>query len=368
MEEFGVSPARRPKGQRLPWGFPPGTGGAAPSLPPGLSHGSVSSIPWAWLRVGGQHQSGAQGGKWQCQPPLVHGMAGEEWGAPEEGVQGCSTPLLLVQWANRSWWCWDGSALCNRVQAFSPCEPSTARPLCLVCCCSPGTKGSASPKPPRPSPSLRFWLLQRPSERSLIQSSFVLGSSCLHGAAIPEQGAEGEAGTARGCAGGRRCRDAQMMILVSWRQLKLRAPILAAMVLPLAAGIGSKVGAALFFGTFKLAGSVPCPLAFLLSSPGGRHFPGTGNVWDLLCFCSLPGSVQGQSRRIRDRCAVRDGFWRSCSGLSSVFPFILGAEGSLSMSPCPAPASAEGPCQVFLWEETTLVRARTPWGFLAVLN
>lgn len=93
-----------------------------------------------------------------------------------------------------------------------------------------------------------------------------------------------------------------------------------------------------------------------------------GNVWDLLCFCSLPGSVQGQSRRIRDRCAVRDGFWRSCSGLSSVFPFILGAEGSLSMSPCPAPASAEGPCQVFLWEETTLVRARTPWGFLAVLN
>lgn len=208
------------QGAASPLGLPLGTGGAAPSLPPGLSHGSVSSIPWAWLRVGGQHQSGAQGGEWQCQPPLVHGMAGEEWGAPEEGVRGCSTPLLLAQWANKlvvlGW-----LRFVQQGAGFFPCEPATARPLCLVCCCSLGTKGSASPKPPRPSPSLRFWLLQRPSERSLIQSSFVLGSSCLHGAATPEQGSEGEAGTARGCAGGRRCRDAQMMILVSWRQLKL---------------------------------------------------------------------------------------------------------------------------------------------------
>lgn len=82
-----------------------------------------------------------------------------------------------------------------------------------------------------------------------------------------------------------------------------------------------------FLEHLSLLGPCPALVAFVLSSPGGRHFPGPGNVWDLLCFCSLPGSVQGQSRRIRDRCAVRDGFWRSCSGLSLAFPFYFGSRG-----------------------------------------
>lgn len=31
----------------------------------------------------------------------------------------------------------------------------------------------------------------------------------------------------------------------------------------------------------------------LLTSPGGRHFPGMGNVWDLQYFCRSPSDVWG---------------------------------------------------------------------------
>lgn len=217
------------------WGFTCSQAQGAASLlgfPPGERRSSPILAPWAvpWqrqLHPMGMAEGGRTTSEWGTGGRVAMPAPTSAWdgwgrvGGPGGGGTGLQHPLAAGTMGKQALVVLGWLRFVQQGAGFFPCEPSTARPLCLVCCCSPGTKGFASPKPPRPSPSLRFWLLQRPSERSLIQSSFVLGSSCLHGAAIPEQGTEGEAGTARGCAGGRRCRDAQMMILVSWRQLRL---------------------------------------------------------------------------------------------------------------------------------------------------
>lgn len=213
-------------------------------------HGSIRSIPWAWPGVGEPRQRWELWGERQRSPHSLRGSWEHvEWGRargcseqqhPFPAGAGRAEALGMLVCAH----VWEGgmkeraglflaglegadlalvtqramrkapvmlrllTALLQTTGTnFSPlCESAMLCPVCLMYYCSPEMRSSAFPKPPI-SWSQRLWLLQRPSKRSLIQSSLDLQDTRSCRTSILKDVRMGEAGAAPSCEDRKVCRD-----------------------------------------------------------------------------------------------------------------------------------------------------------------